>query len=207
MMLLASLCHWGMLRHFVQLLGDAPSLLSVAGGCSLTSFSCWGCSLLHFIAGGMLPCFAQSLGGCSLTLLSHWGDTPSLRSVTRGTLPHFVQSLGGPSITSLSRFPFNGFIKLLQNLHSRGSMKQHFFIWEPRCGYLHKVKRANGAINMHWKGSNESLPNIDPPYGKMVSYPLIKEGQWSHKYTFLRDNRAINMHSRGPTKNGLAPPH
>ena len=44
------------------------------------------------------------------------------------------------------------------NMHSRGPTEQHFYVWEPRCGYLHKVKRANGAINMHSKGSNESLP-------------------------------------------------
>ena len=127
----------------------------------------------------MLLCFAQSLGGCSLASLSRRGDAPSLHSLARGTLPRFAQllggrflaslsrwgtlprfaqSLGGRSLSSLSHFPFNGSIKLLQNLHSRGSMKQHFYVWEPRCGYLHKVKRANGAINMHSKGSNESLP-------------------------------------------------
>ena len=44
------------------------------------------------------------------------------------------------------------------NMHSRGSMEQHFYIWEPRCGYLHKVKKANGAIDIHSKGSNELLP-------------------------------------------------
>ena len=58
-----------------------------------------------------------------------------------GMLPQFAQSLGGRSIASLCRFPFNGSIKLLQNLHSIGSMKQHFYVWEPRCGYLHKVKK------------------------------------------------------------------
>ena len=122
---------------------DAPSLCSVTGGCS--------------VAGGMLPCSAQSLGdapslcsvtgGGSLASLSHWG-----------MFPRFAQLLGGCSLASLSHFPFNGSIKLLQNLHSRGPTKQHFYVWEPRCGYLHKVKRANGAINMHSKGSNESLP-------------------------------------------------
>ena len=72
------------LPHFVQSLGDAPSLRSVAGGCSLTSFSRWGdAPLLRSVAGGMLPHFVQSLGGCSLASLSHWG-----------MLPHFVQSLG-----------------------------------------------------------------------------------------------------------------
>ena len=144
----------------------------------------------------MLPRFAQSLGRCSLTSLSRWGDAPSLRSVARGTLHRFAQSLGGRSLASLSCFPFNDSIKLLQNLHSRGSMKQHFYVWEPRCGYLHKLKRANGAINMHSKGSNESLPNIDSPYGKMVSYPLIKEDQLSHKYTFLRASEATLLRLR-----------
>ena len=141
---LASLSHWGMLPRFAQLLGDAPSLRSVAGG--------------------MLPCFAQSLGECSLASLSRWGDAPSLRSVTGGTLPHFAQSLGGCSLASHSRFPFNGSIKLLQNLHSRRPTKQHFHVWEPRC--LHKVKRANEAINMHSKGSNESLPKYRSPIWK-----------------------------------------
>ena len=80
-------------------------------------------------------------GGCSLTSLSHWGDAPSLRSVARGMLPRFAQSLGGRSLASLSRFPFNSSIKLLQNLHSRRPTKQHFYVWEPRCGYLHEVKK------------------------------------------------------------------
>ena len=115
------------------------------------------------VTGGMLPRFAQSLGGCSLASLSHWGmlpcfaqslgDAPSCCSVTVGMLPHFAQLLGGHSLSLPSHFPFNGSIKLLQNLHSRGSMKQHFYVWEPHCGYLHKVKMANGAISMHSRGS------------------------------------------------------
>ena len=124
----------GMLPRFTQSLGVAPLLCSVAGktlprftqllgGCSLASLSHWG----------MLPRFAQSLGGCSLASLSHWG-----------MLPRFAQSLGGRSLALLSRFPFNGSIKLLQNLHSRGSMKQHFYVWEPRCEFLHEVK--NGLV-------------------------------------------------------------
>ena len=44
------------------------------------------------------------------------------------------------------------------NIHSRGPTEQHFYVWEPCCGYLDKVKRANGAINMPSKGSDESLP-------------------------------------------------
>ena len=47
-----------------------PSLCSVAGGCSLTSFSCWGCLSLRFVA----------------------GDAPSLRSVAGGA-PRFAWSL------------------------------------------------------------------------------------------------------------------
>ena len=27
------------------------------------------------------------------------------------------------------------------NMHSSGPTEQHFYIWEPRCGYLHKVKK------------------------------------------------------------------
>ena len=142
-------------------------------------------------------------------------------------LPHFAQSL---TYAFSLRFPFNGSIKLLQNMHSRGPMEQHFYVWEPRCGYLHEVKRANGAINMHSKVLTNRCQNIDPPYRKMVSYPLIEKGQRSHKYAFLRvsgamllrlgasswvppqgeksalvpslkrANGAINMHSRGPTE-------
>ena len=76
------------------------------------------------------------------------------------------------------------------NIHSGGTTEQHFYVWEPRCGYLHKVKKANGAINMHSKGSNKLLQNIDPPYRKIVSYPFIEKGQRSHKYAFLRASGA-----------------
>ena len=120
---LASLSHWG----------DAPSLRSVTRGCSLASLS--------------------HLGGRSLALLSHWGERSFTLLSHWGMLPCFAQLLGGRSLASLSQFPFNGSIKLLQNLHSRGSMKQHFYVWEPHCGYPHKVKMANGAINMHSRGS------------------------------------------------------
>ena len=113
------------LPHFVQSLGDAPSLHSVAGGCSPTLFSRWrDASSLCSVAGGMLPHFVQSLGGCSLASLSHWrmlrhfiqslgvlltslhhwGDAPLLRSVAGGMLPRFTQSLGGHSLASLSRW-------------------------------------------------------------------------------------------------------
>ena len=125
-----------------------PRFAQSLGGCSVPSLSHWG----------DVPLLRSVSGGCSLTSLSHWGDAPSLRSVTGGMLSHFAQSLGGCSLALLSRYPFNGSIKLLNNLHSRGSMKQHFYVWEPRCGYLHKVKRANRAIIMNSKGSNELLP-------------------------------------------------
>ena len=54
------------------------------------------------------------------------------------------------------------------NMHSRGPMEQYFCVLEPHRGCLDKVK-------------------------KVCWYPLIKEGQQSHKYTFLRANRAIKM--------------
>ena len=40
-------------------------------------------------------------------------------------------------------------------MHSRGPTEQYFYVWEPHCGCLHKVKKVQ------W-------------------YPLIKEGQRSH---------------------------
>ena len=146
-----------MLLHFAQSQIYAPSLCSVTNICSLALLSC------KFL----LPRFAQSqiyapslcsvTNICSLALLSH-----------KYMLSCFAQSqIYAPSLhsvanicshASLSHFPFNGSIKLLQNLHSRGPMKQHFYVWETHCGYLHKVKRVNRAINMHSKGSNESLP-------------------------------------------------
>ena len=77
-----------------------------------------------------LPRFAQSL----IYLLLHFAQSqiyaPSLHSVTFHSMV--------PS-------------KLPQNLHSRGPTKQHFYVWEPRCGCLHKVKRANGANEFAFK--------------------------------------------------------
>ena len=29
------------------------------------------------------------------------------------------------------------------NMHFRGPTEQHFYIWEPRCGYLLKVKKVS----------------------------------------------------------------
>ena len=117
------------LPRFAQLLGGCSLTSFRHWGCSFTSFSRWGCSSLRFVARGTLPRFAQSLR-----------DAPSFRSVAGGA-PRFASSLGGRSLASLSLFPFNGSIKLLQNLHSRGPTKQHFCVWEPRCGYLHKVAK------------------------------------------------------------------
>ena len=54
------------------------------------------------------------------------------------------------------------------NMHSRGPAEQHFYIWEPHHGCLHKVKKVSWG-------------------------PLIKEGQRSHKYAFDRANGAIKM--------------
>ena len=68
-------------------------------------------------------------------------------------------------------------IKLLQkcvifneaiNLHSRGPTEQHFYVWEPHCGCLHKVK-------------------------KVQFYTPLVGGQRSHKYAFQRVNAAINL--------------
>ena len=118
-----------------------------------------------------------------------------------------ARSLSLRSYTLLSRLPFYGSntflcgaslwlppyrkmhwyphpIKLLQkcaifneaiNMHFRGPMEQHFYIWEPHRGCLNKVKKVR------W-------------------YPLIREGQQSHKYAFWRVNIAIEM------KIALVPP-
>ena len=55
-----------------------------------------------------------------------------------------LKCTGTPMLTNCSK-----------NMHSRGPTEQHFYVWEPHRGCLHKVKKV------HW-------------------YPLIKEGQWSH---------------------------
>ena len=91
------------LHRFASSLGDAPSLRSVTGGCSLASLSHWG----------MLPRFTQSLGACSLALLSRWGmlscfaqslgDAPLLRSVA-GDAPSLRSVAGGCSLALLSRW-------------------------------------------------------------------------------------------------------
>ena len=82
-----------------------------------------------------------------------------------------------PQIGKLCRYP--PVYKLLQkcvifnkaiNLHSRGPTEQHFYVWEPHCGYLHKVK-------------------------KVCWCPFIGEGQQSHKYAFQRANRTIKLKS------------
>ena len=71
-----------------------------------------------------------------------------------------------PQIGKLCWYPHAN--KLLQkcvifnkaiNLHSRGPTEQHFYVWEPRRGCLHKVK-------------------------KVCWCPFIGEGQQSHKYAF-----------------------
>ena len=57
-------------------------------------------------------------------------------------------------------------------MHSRGPTEQYLCALEPHHGCLHKVKKV------YW-------------------CPLIKEGQWSHKYAFLRVNVAIKMENGG----------
>ena len=192
------------LLHFAQLLGDAPSLCSVAegcsslyfvaGGCSLTLFSCWGCSFALLSCWGDAPLLCSVTGGCSslrfvaggcsLTSFSHWGMLPHFVQLL-GDAPHFAYRFVTPLLCSVafhSMVPSNWKMcwyphtnKLFQkcvifnetiNLHSRGSTEQHFYVWEPRCGCLHKVK-------------------------KVCWYSLIKEGQRSHKYAFLRVNLTI----------------
>ena len=80
-----------------------------------------------------------------------------------------------PSHRKMSWYPHA--IKLLQaiNLHSRGPTDQHLYVLEPHRGCLHNLKKVS------W-------------------YPLIKEGQQSHKYAFWRANEAIKM------ENVLVPP-
>ena len=74
-------------------------------------------------------------------------------------------------------------------MHSRGPPEQYFYVLEPHRWCLHKVK-------------------------KVCWYPLIKEGQWSHKIEHCTgtamltncskkcaiSNKAINIHSRGPAE-------
>ena len=142
-----------------------PCFAQSLEGCSLALLSCWGgCSLASLSCWGDAPSFAQSLGdalslrsvteGCSIASLSHWGDTPSLCSVAVGC-----------SLASLSRFPFNSSIKLLQNLHSRGSMKQHFYVWEPRCGTIYKV-----PMHMHSFALENSIANLVVSYIRFNTY-------------------------------------
>ena len=149
---LASLSCWEPLLRFAQLLGDAPSLCSVTGG--------------------MLPRFAQSLGGRSLALLSCWGDTPLLRSVAgrrpslrsvAGDAPSLRSVAGGCSLTSLSRwgdspsFCSVAFHSMVLSNCSKicilEGQQSNIFTFGTHCGYLHKVKMANGVINMHSRGS------------------------------------------------------
>ena len=58
------------------------------------------------------------------------------------------------------------------NMHSRGPTEQHFYVWEPHRGYLHKVKKVSWC-------------------------PLIKEGQLSHKYAIASSVEPMNLLSKG----------
>ena len=137
--------------------------------------------------------FAQSLGGCSLALLSHWGDIPLALLSRWGMLPHFAQSLGGCSLASLSHFSFNGSIKLLQSLHSRGPTKQHFYVWEPHCGYLHITRKV------HWypliKEGQRFHKNVNCAGTPMLTKLLHHIEKWSRTSSLKRANGIINMHS------------
>ena len=64
-------------------------------------------------------------------------------------------------------------------MHSRGPTESYFYVWEPRCGYLHKVKkctstpsvkRANGAIILE----NGLVPPNTIPLGYTVGTNLFK---------------------------------
>ena len=78
----------------------------------------------------------------------------------------FIKLCWYPQIGKLCWYPHSN--KLLQkcvifnkaiNTHSRGSTEQHFYVWEPHRGCLHKVK-------------------------KVCWCHFIGEGQQSHKYAF-----------------------
>ena len=61
-------------------------------------------------------------------------------------------------------------------MHSRGPTEQHFYIWEPHRGCLHKVK-------------------------KVGSYPLIKKDQLSHNIG--KWSRTPNYYTTGEDHNFL----
>ena len=75
-------------------------------------------------------------------------------------------------------------------------MVSYPLIKEGQLSHKYAIVSPVEPMNLLSEGSNESLPEIDPPYGKMVSYP--------HANKLLQKcvifNEAINMHSRGPVE-------
>ena len=98
--------------------------------------------------------------------------------LTRGSHARLRELCWYPQIGKLYWYPQTGKLcwyphsnKLLQKCvifnkaiktHSRGPTEQHFYVWEPHCGCLHKVKkcagapsleRVNRAINAFWRAN------------------------------------------------------
>ena len=103
-----------------------------------------------------------------------------------------------------------------------------------KCPGTPSLKRTNGTINMHSRGSTEQyLCALDPHCGyllkvKKVSWcplieeghrlaiilenvlvPLIKEGQLSHKYAIANPVEPMNLLSKGPNESlpNIDPPY
>ena len=162
-----------MLLHFVQSLGDAPSLRSVANiaprfasslgvlftslchwGMLLALLRRWGCSSLHFVAGGA-PRFASSLGdaprfasllGVLLALLHCWGIL--LSSLCRWGCSSLRFVAGG---SSSLRFVAG---VLLASLRCWGCSSLHFVTGgAPRFASSFSIKLfhqiANLVVSMH----------------------------------------------------------
>ena len=70
-------------------------------------------------------------------------------------------------------------------------MSWYPLIKEGQLSHKYAITSPVEPMNLLSKGPNESLPNIDPPYGKMSLYPLIEKGQRSYKYAFLRASGAM----------------
>ena len=75
-------------------------------------------------------------------------------------------------------------------------MVSYPLIKEGQLSHKYTIASPVESMNLLSKCSDESLPNIDPPYRKMVSYP--------HANKLLQKrvifNEAINMHTRGPAE-------
>ena len=131
----------------VQKCAGTPRLENCAGTLILTN--CAGTPRLENYAG------TPMLTNCSI-IFEKCAGTPRLEIVL---VPHANKLLQ----------KFVLFNKAI-NLHSRAPTDQHFYVWEPHRGCLHKVK------NVCW-------------------CPFIREGQQRHKYAFQMANRAIKLKS------------